>query len=72
MSFVEDRASDTLMAVYRINPMVSFTDIYRALMYDQHLPNAGDVAWVIVASTAMLLVGYRIFKHFEPRLAEEL
>ena len=79
LSFVEEQVEAAewldgwpVMELYHLNPMVSFVDVYRALMYDQRLPDLLDVAWITVASVVTLLVGYKVFKHFEPRLAEEL
>jgi len=60
------------MAIYRFNPMVGFIQSYRALLYDLRFPDWVDLGWITVASLGTLTLGWKIFRRFEPRLAEEL
>jgi ABC-2 type transport system permease protein len=61
-----------MQGIYEANPMVRFVKIYHALLYDLRAPAWGDVAYVVTVAVVVLLIGYRIFLRFEPRLAEEL
>lgn len=77
--FVEDAIRDTAaldgvpaMAIYQLNPMVGFIESYRALLYDLRFPDLADIAWPAAVSLTALAVGWRVFRRFEPRLAEEL
>ncbi len=78
LKLVEDKAAGrdllgvSVMTLYKANPMVGFINSYRALLYDLRLPAATDLAWITVVSVGALLVGWRVFRKFEPRLAEEL
>ncbi len=77
--FVEDAIAKSsaldgvpVMAIYRLNPMVGFIQSYRALLYDLRFPDWADLGWVTVASLGTLVLGWKVFQRFEPRLAEEL
>jgi ABC-2 type transport system permease protein len=59
-------------ALIDLNPMTRFTDAFRALLYDLHLPSAGTVAYLLVWSFGTLAAGWWVFKRYEGRLAEEL
>jgi ABC-type polysaccharide/polyol phosphate export permease len=59
-------------ALYELNPMVRFVEIYRDLLYDLRLPPVGDVAYVLAASAVALVIGLVTFNRLEPKLAEEL
>lgn len=61
-----------LRKIYSMNPMVKFVEIFRDLLYDMRVPSWTSVGYVSAWSIAVLAVGYMVFKHFEPRLAEEL
>jgi ABC-type polysaccharide/polyol phosphate export permease len=61
-----------LLWLYKVNPMVGFSNSYHALMYNLRFPVWTDLVWPLVASLLMLVVGIRIFRKLEPRLAEEL
>jgi ABC-type polysaccharide/polyol phosphate export permease len=59
-------------ALYELNPMVRFVEIYRDLLYDLRLPPVDDVAYVLAASALALVIGLVTFNRLEPKLAEEL
>lgn len=59
-------------ALYELNPMVRFVEVYRDLLYDLRVPPAGDVAYLLAASALALAIGLVTFNRLEPKLAEEL
>jgi lipopolysaccharide transport system permease protein len=71
---VTDRLSgDSLLwRLYELNPLTRFVTAYRDLLYSLRWPSAGDIAYVVVVSVAVLVIGYTIFGRLEGRLAEEL
>ena len=63
---------DWVLWLYKVNPMVGFSNCYHDFMYNLRFPVWTDLVWPMVASVLMLLVGLRVFRRLEPRLAEEL
>jgi len=61
-----------LFTIYKLNPMVRFVGAYRSVLYDLRLPSWQDLAYVIVSSALMLVIGVFAFSKLEPKLAEEL
>jgi ABC-2 type transport system permease protein len=61
-----------LRSIYEVNPMVGFVETFRDLLYDLAFPSWGTVAYLVAWSIGVLIVGLAVFRHFEPRLAEEL
>lgn len=62
----------TLYDIYIINPMASFVEAFRNVLYDNRFPG-GDVLLMITISTVVsLIIGGLIFKRNETRLAEAL
>lgn len=59
-------------AVYQLNPMVHFTNAYRAIFYDLRVPAASTFGWMTLSSTVALTIGWLTFKKLEARFAEEL
>jgi MYXO-CTERM domain-containing protein len=75
MRFVEDAAGRTsfpVLRVYTLNPIVRFTDSYRAVLYDLRFPALSDVLYISVWAAAMLGLGLLVFRRFDRRLAEEV
>jgi ABC-type polysaccharide/polyol phosphate export permease len=58
--------------LYKSNPMVGFANSYHAFLYSLRFPVWTDIVWPIAASLLMLVIGLRVFRRLEPRLAEEL
>jgi ABC-2 type transport system permease protein len=58
--------------LYMANPLVHFSQSFRALLYDHRLPSVGSIAMVIGASALCLVLGWAVFTRFSKRLAEEL
>jgi ABC-2 type transport system permease protein len=61
-----------LMTLYRLNPMERFSEVFRALIYDNRLPSLENSLYVMAVSLGVLVVGWMVFSRFEGRLAEEL
>ncbi len=59
-------------SLYDLNPMVHFVNVYRDLLYDVRAPAAGELAYLLVVSLAVLVAGLMVFARLEPKLAEEL
>lgn len=57
---------------YELNPMARFANLFRDLLYDNHFPDWGDVAYCAVFAAVVLILGSLVFRRFEARLAEEL
>lgn len=55
-----------------LNPMTSFVDAYRDLLYHLRSPSLPEWLTLLGITTASLIVGTLVFARLEPRLAEEL
>lgn len=58
--------------IYNLNPMVHFTEAYRALFYDLRVPEAQTFLYMTLSAALSLAGGYALFKKLEARFAEEL
>ncbi|MEI7593262.1 MAG: ABC transporter permease [Actinomycetes bacterium] len=58
--------------IYVLNPMLSFVQIFRSMLYDLQFPRWSQVAYVTVWSLGVVVIGMVVFRKFEARLAEEL
>ncbi len=67
-----ERFGSWLFEVYRLNPMERFVEVFRTLLYDQRLPELDSVLHCLAWTVAVLLVGARVFRRSEARLAELL
>ena len=61
-----------VLDLYQANPMAAFVEAFRAVLYDNRLPDLGGVLYVAVWAAVSLVAGYAVFRRFAPRLAEEL
>lgn len=61
-----------MRAIYELNPMVRFVEVYRDCLYHLRLPSLGVVGSLLGLSVVTLAIGLAIFRRLEPRLAEEL
>ena len=52
--------------------MVSFVECFRAVLYDRRWPPMNMLGYAALWAVVMLWIGTVVFRHFEPRLAEEL
>lgn len=62
----------TVMDVYNLNPMVHFTEVFRNLLYDNRMPHWSEVVWCVGAAAVAIVLGLRVFRRNERRLAELL
>lgn len=61
-----------VVALYHLNPMVHFTEAYRAIFYDLKVPSAGTFGWMSLSSLVAMTLGWFTFRKLETRFAEEL
>lgn len=61
-----------LLLLYNANPMVQAVNVVREALYYHQWPSALSLGYLVVASVAVLLIGWSVFRRFEPRLAEEI
>jgi len=58
--------------ILKINPMTSIIDGYRAIFYNQTMPNLSAIGIIIVIGILGCSIGYMIFKKLQKGFAEEL
>ena len=58
--------------IYGLNPMERFVALFRALLYDNRLPDWQDWAFTATAAVLAMALGVAVFRRFSPRLVEEL
>jgi ABC-type polysaccharide/polyol phosphate export permease len=61
-----------LVGLWELNPMLHFTRAFRSVLYEEAWPSAVDLLWCVGSAVVVLAVGWRVFRRFEPRMAEEL
>ncbi|WP_199423598.1 ABC transporter permease [Actinotalea solisilvae] len=61
-----------LVGLWELNPMYHFTNAFRSIFYDTVWPSGEDMLWCVGSAVVALVIGVRVFRRFEPRLAEEL
>ncbi|WP_407341741.1 ABC transporter permease [Pengzhenrongella phosphoraccumulans] len=61
-----------LVRLWELNPLMHFTQAFRFVLYEEMWPSSVDMAWCVGSAVITLFIGWRIFKRFEPRMAEEL
>jgi len=71
ISIVADKHHQ-LLALYRINPLERFGEVFRDTMYNGRWPSWSNTVYTVLVSACVLVVGYVVFKRYEGRLAEEL
>ena len=67
-----DIIPDKYLPIFNLNPMLHILNGYRDILYYQHVPNLVNLLILAMASLVIFIVGYRAFKKFEKRFAEEL
>lgn len=66
-------AKDSLgYRIYSLNPMTGFSQSFRAVVYDGHLPDGSTVAYLGLVTALVLVAGHILFRLLESSLAEEL
>jgi ABC-type polysaccharide/polyol phosphate export permease len=61
-----------ILEIYQLNPLERFLAVFRALLYDNRLPDASDALYCVGSAVAAMVLGYVVFRRYEGRLAEEL
>ena len=61
-----------LTRLWELNPMLHFTNAFRSVLYEEMMPSAVDLLWCTGSAVVALVIGWYVFKRFEPRMAEEL
>ncbi len=62
----------TIETLYGLNPMARFVAVFRALLYDNRLPDVQDWLGAFLCAGLAAVGGVVVFRRFSPRLAEEL
>lgn len=65
-------SSDWVQAIYLANPMISFIEPLRDMMYMGTLPDWTAFVTAFAWGAVILLLGNMVFRRLEPRIAEEL
>jgi lipopolysaccharide transport system permease protein len=58
--------------VLKLNPMATIVDSYRALLLGQPYPGGWAIAYTVIFSLALTVVGYFVFKRLEHRFVDSL
>jgi lipopolysaccharide transport system permease protein len=58
--------------IYELNPLVTFVESFRSVLYDLRFPPLGDLAYLVAWSVVLLGFGLWVFSKLDRRLAEEL
>ena len=61
-----------IITIYKLNPIERFSEVFRNLMYDNRLPEWGDLVACALAGCVSLAIGYVVFSRNEKKLAELL
>lgn len=62
----------TVADIFHLNPMEHFVNLFRALMYDNRVPDASDWTWSVGAALVSITLGLIVFRRHERGLAEAL
>ncbi|MFM7126005.1 MAG: ABC transporter permease, partial [Actinomycetota bacterium] len=69
---VEQEAPSWARTALEFNPMISFVNAFRHLLYDAAMPPGGDVVKMLVAATLSISLGWLSFFKLGRRLPEEV
>jgi ABC-2 type transport system permease protein len=62
----------TLFDIYMLNPMTSFVEAFRNVLYDNRFPEFGTILVMLLSTAIALVVGFLVFNKNEKGLAEAL
>ncbi len=62
----------TLQSIVMLNPMARIISMLRESTLYHSVPAPTDLIYVAVSATVILLIGYTIFDHLEPKFAEAI
>lgn len=65
-------SGSNLRYIIYINPMATIINCYRDVLYYQSMPHIKSLLVVLLCSTVLFYVGYRIFRKLEKGFAEEV
>lgn len=63
---------DWALVVYQLNPVLPVIELFRALLYDNRLPDAATALAAIASASIVFVLGYLVFARADRRLAELL
>jgi ABC-2 type transport system permease protein len=73
IAFVTDRYDEhPWLRVYELNPITSFVEAFRDVLYDLTLPPLWQLGYLVLISAGMLAVGWRFFQSRAADVSEEL
>lgn len=72
IAYASDAVPQGFAFVMYLNPMAHIIDAYRAIFYQQTIPNLQGLGILFVVSLVICIVGYLIFNKLQKRFAEEL
>jgi len=61
-----------ILLVYKLNPMVWITGLYKDMLYGMVLPSWHSFGYAILAAVVFLCLGFTVFHYLSPRFAEEV
>lgn len=67
-----DIIPEKYLPIFNLNPMLHILNGYRDILYYKQAPNWINLMILLVVSLLFFIFGYKIFKKFEKRFAEEL
>lgn len=67
-----DMVPQSLRSVYMLNPMASIITMYRNTLFEGKVPEVVNIAIVFSVVTITLLIGYFVFRRYEPSFAKEI
>jgi ABC-type polysaccharide/polyol phosphate export permease len=65
-------SGSSLKYIIYINPMATIINCYRDILYYQSMPHIKSLLVVLLCSTLLFYIGYRIFRKLEKGFAEEV
>ena len=67
-----DTIAQPFRTILNLNPMTHIINGYRAIFYNQTMPNLANLGIVFILSVVICVVGYFIFRKLQKGFAEEL
>lgn len=63
---------ENIKGLFNLNPMLHIINSYRDVLYYQSYPRIKSLFILLICSTLLLFIGYKVFKRLEKRFVEEL
>ncbi|MGI5990262.1 MAG: ABC transporter permease [Lachnospiraceae bacterium] len=61
---------DSLMWIFKLNPMTSILNSYRDCLYDKVIPDFGELGYGFIFGVVLTIVGFILFEHLQKGFAE--